>query len=51
MVILCKNIGNDAKIAAKRLLAELFTTYTAFADARGSSNQKRYYGFIETAEE
>ena len=49
-VDLAKNIGKDAKIAVKRLLAEPFTTYTAFADARGSSNKKRYYGFIETAE-
>lgn len=48
-VALAKEIGNLAKKAVERLLAEPFTAYTAFADGRGSSNKKRYYGFIETA--
>lgn len=49
-IALAKTLGNQATTATQKLLANPFTIHTAFADARGSSEHKRYYGFITTAD-
>lgn len=43
-----KEFGRNAKAAVEQLLKEPFTVYTAWADARGSTKYKRYYGFVTT---
>lgn len=45
-IALAKNLGREAKQVAFKFLAEPFTVYTAFADARGDGRYKRYYGFV-----
>jgi len=42
--------GKKATAFTAEALAEPFTVFTAFADARGRSGNPRYYAFIRTAE-
>lgn len=44
-----KELGLMAKKRVAELLAREFTVHTAWADGRGSSAYKRYYGFITMA--
>lgn len=45
-----KEFGRIAKEAVEALLAQPFTVQTAWSDAMGSSQYKRYYGFVTTAD-
>ncbi|MEM9280259.1 MAG: helix-hairpin-helix domain-containing protein [Verrucomicrobiota bacterium] len=47
---LAKGFGEAAGEAVREQLAEPFTLYTGFADARGDGKYPRVYGFIVTAE-
>lgn len=47
---LAKQIGKQGTVETASALARPFTVHTSFADARGSSNHKRVYAFVTTAE-
>ncbi|WP_165788585.1 helix-hairpin-helix domain-containing protein [Rubritalea profundi] len=47
---LSKQLGDEATILRKQLLAQPFTVYTGFADARGDRRYKRYYAFIKLSD-
>lgn len=47
---LAKQIGKQGTVATASALTRPFTVHTSFADARGSSNHKRVYAFVTTAE-
>lgn len=47
---LAKELGARATEETARVLAEPFTVYTAFADARGNGKYKRVYGFVKMAD-
>jgi len=42
--------GAKATEETRKILAQPFTVYTAFADARGSAKYKRYYAFVVTSD-
>lgn len=47
---LAKEMGKRATLATAEFLREPFTVFTSFADARGSAQHKRVYGFVVNAE-
>lgn len=47
---LALDYGAKATVETHQLLAQPFTVYTAFSDARGDPKFKRYYGFVVTAD-
>ncbi len=49
-ILIAKSMGEAAKAATSRQLANPFTVYTSFADGRGDGRFSRIYGFVETAD-
>ena len=48
-ITLAKENGTMAAVETARALAQPFTVYTSFADARGDAKFKRFYAFVRTA--
>ena len=49
-IALAKGYGAKATEEVRQALSKPFTVYTSFADARGSAQFKRVYGFVITAD-